>query len=219
MALNLIWDLSVIWINSLAGLHSGKPANLRQPCIAVWQNYTENEKSNEISILCIQTGLGCLNGLQTLGVNHSRPRLQQSTQTHRKKIAKMHRSISSFVVEDWNISVSMGWLWQAFARMPKRWVSFPGNGEELICVKWITLQVSPALISGDGGRFWWLLLRGRRLLTPKLFLHNTGMQCKIYLLMFVTTKLLHSKITPTRLAAWTNSSHTFPSQRHFYCKF
>lgn len=37
------------------------------------------------------------------------------------------------------------------------------------------LQVSPALTSGDGGRFWWLLPWGGRLLTPKLFLHwDTG---------------------------------------------
>lgn len=145
MALNLIWDLSIIWINSLAGLHSGKPASLWQWCIALWQYYTENEKPNEISILCIQIGLGCLNGLQTFGVNHSRPRrrqsdwTQQSTQTHRKKIAKVHRSIHSFVLKNWNISVPMGWLWQAFTHMPRRWVSFPKNGEGLIFVKGFTV--------------------------------------------------------------------------------
>lgn len=81
MALNLIWDLSVIWLNSLVGLHSGKPANLCQWCIALCQYYTENEKSNEISILCIQTGPECLNGPQTLGMNRSRPRRRQSEWT------------------------------------------------------------------------------------------------------------------------------------------
>lgn len=47
------------------------------------------------------------------------------------------------------------------------------------------------------------------------------MQRKTCLLMCVTTRLLPSKITPTRLVAWTNSSRAFPSQRRccFYFRF
>lgn len=118
--------------------------------------------------------------------------LQQSTQTHRK-IAKMHRSISSFVVENWNNSVPWADFDRHLCTCPTDEFLSLGMEKGGSVSRGITLQVSPALTSGDGGRFWWLLPRGRRLLTPKLFFHNTGMQCKKYLLMFVTTRLLHSK--------------------------
>ena len=52
-----------------------------------------------------------------------------------------------------SLSPSADFVSKAFPHMPNGLISFPRDGEGLICVQGITLQVSPALTSGGGGSF------------------------------------------------------------------